>query len=147
MGVLAVIRIEDPRADEASVLDFVRGVEREAKNLYREKGPAEIAASLRARLSMGNVVVVESDVPYAEGIEQGQPARVMWSVLNKIVPLKLKSGRVIFRRASLKSFLKGKWTRKPVLGKHLVSEAVRRYQGAVREHLFATVTQDQTVLL
>jgi hypothetical protein len=128
-------------------MDFVRGVEREARTLYREKGPAEIASSLRARLSLGNIVVVESDVPYAEGVEQGQPARVMWSVLNKVVPMKLKDGRVIFRRASLKSFLKGKWTRKPVLGKHLVSEAVRRYQGTVREHLFATVTQDQTVLL
>ncbi len=144
MGTLAIVRLNED-IDPPTLREFVAGVEQEVQQTYAEAGVSpSIVDTLRAYIS-GKAIVVEGSHPAAEAIEHGTKPRVMWELLNKVIPIKTESGVTIFRKASMKSFLRGGWTRSHVPGKHLVPQAVRRYQGHADAHFFASVISSGVV--
>jgi hypothetical protein len=124
MGTLAVIRLNDEQSDDV-MTDFagriVKGI-REV--LYRTvRGTGELSRSIRAQV-YGKEIVVQSDTPYAKTLDQGTRSRVMWSLINRVVPIKLRDGTTIFRRVTAESIRRGKWRVSPHQGLEFVEKGV-----------------------
>ena len=128
MGVLAVIRfMEDLPADEQQ--DFAEKVE-EGIHYY-----------IKAHV-YGKQIVVESGEPHAKALDRGTfGSRQMWSLINKVVPLKLDSGKVIFRKVTLRSVLAGRWRQRPQRGIDFVRGGVEiaKSSGSFRSRLTVIV--------
>jgi hypothetical protein len=114
--ILAVIDLKEPNPKllEELAADSVRGI-REYLRIHT-RGSGDLSESIRANV-YGKQVIVESDMPYAASLDRGTSSRrTMWNLINKVIPLKLKDGRTIFRRVTLSSILRGKWQHGPKLG-------------------------------
>lgn len=62
----------------------------------------------------GKAIIIDSNVPYAKIRDRGSfQSKVLWDLINKVVPLKLH-GRTVFRRVTVESILRGSWRQKPV---------------------------------
>lgn len=106
--------------------EFAREVESGVKEFLRHnlKSPTgRLEESIRAYV-YGKHIVVDSDVPYAKEVDQGRRARVMWSLINHVVPIKLDGGRTIFRKVTLDSILRGKWKQPSLPGIKFVEGGV-----------------------
>lgn len=101
---------------QSGIKEFLR------RNLKNPTGRLE--ESVRAYV-YGKHIVIDSDVPYAREVDQGNPhSRVMWNLINRVIPLKLDGGRTIFRRVTLDSILRGKWKTAPRKGINYVDAGV-----------------------
>lgn len=88
------------------------------------RGTGRLAASIRA-LVYGKHIVIESDLPYAESVDKGERfSRTMWNLINRVIPIKLQSGKVIFRKVTLESIIRGKWSVRPRPGLDYVKKGV-----------------------
>lgn len=100
----------------------------------RTRGSGRTAESIRAYVH-GKEIVISSDVPYAKSLDQGtHTSRTMWELINRVIPLKLKGGKVIFRRVTLESLRNGKWRVGPKEGIDFVKHGVdiARARGTVK---------------
>ena len=85
-----------------------------------------LANSIRGYVS-GNSVYIISDASYAKAQEDGVAAHTMWYLLGKTVPLRIFSfgqSKVIYRKATLKSYLNGAWRRKATPGKKMFATGI-----------------------
>lgn len=148
MPTLAIVRFAEEQSPD--VLDdfsgeVILGI-RDYLNRNTKRGTGVLADSIRA-VVYGKDILVESDLPYAKAVDQGfvRP-RSMWSLINKVVPLKLGSGTVVFRRVTLKSLLSGKWATRPRPGIEFVEKGVElaRSRMSLRAQI-AVVTQTASI--
>lgn len=75
----------------------------------------------------GTAIVFWSDLPSVGAQEKGVKPHAMWYLLNKTIPIRtygFGGESVIFRRATLKAFLMGKWFHKGYPGKQFMKKAV-----------------------
>jgi hypothetical protein len=138
MGVLAIIRVTDAGASDEMVEDFsdqiVTGI-KGVIGLNAEHATGRLADSIKAH-AYGRQIVIESDLPYAGAVNKGvHLSKSLWSLINKVVPLKLSSGKVIFRRVTLDALLRGKWRSKPRPGMDYVTRGIRVASGSLRTRL------------
>ena len=75
-----------------------------------------------------NEVHIASHEEYASAQNDGVQSHVMWYLLGETVPIRLKTGQTIYRKATLKSFLNGSWRHPGYSGKQFVEEGMRRMQ-------------------
>jgi len=69
--------------------------------------------------AMGNVVHIKSDVEYADDQNDGVSSHIMWYLLGKTVPVNTRMG-VVYRKATISSFIRGKWRHPGYPGKKFV---------------------------
>lgn len=123
---LAIITFTEEQSPEIKK-EFAQEVETGVRAYLRRnlKNPSgRLEESIRAFV-FGKHIVVDSDVPYAKEVDQGNPrSRVMWNLINRVIPLKLGGGRTIFRRVTLDSILRGKWKQAPRRGLNFVERGV-----------------------
>jgi len=74
--------------------------------------------SIRAYTS-GNYVYIISEKPYAGVQNDGQAPHVMWYLLGKTVPINTPNG-VVYRKATMRSFLNGRWRHPGITAKKYV---------------------------
>lgn len=115
VAVIEMTEAADPGAIQAFAEQVVVGMReviyREAKNRT-----GRLEESLRA-VVYGRSIVIESSAPYAKAVNEGiHRSKVLWDLIGKVVPIKLGDGRVIFRKATLDSVLRGKWRTRPRMG-------------------------------
>jgi hypothetical protein len=122
---LAVIRFTDD-VDEDVLESFAEKVEAGIKAyLMRntKKGSGVLAESVRSYV-YGREIIVESDAPHAKVMDKGSQGKVLWSLINKVVPIKLGDGRTIFRRVTMESIARGKWRQGPRVGLEYVRRGI-----------------------
>jgi len=87
-----------------------------------------LASSIKGYV-VGNSIYIISDVPYAKAVEEGVKPHVMWYLLNKTIPIRTfmyGQNRLVYRRATLKSYLRGGWRHPGTEGKHMFAEGIQR---------------------
>ena len=104
-------------------VDVTQGIrEYLAGNLKHRSGQLE--ESIKS-VAYGREIVVESDLPYAKSLDRGsKTSNVMWHLINKVVPLKLRDGRTIFRAMTMDGVRRGKWRTKPKMGVDFIGRGV-----------------------
>lgn len=147
MPTLAIIKFTEKQSDDV-LEDFSKEVVRGIRDyLYKSThGTGRLASSIKAQV-YGTHIVVESDLSYAKAVDQGFTSpRSLWSLINKVIPLKLRGGTVIFRRVTLESLLRGKWRTRPRPGLRYVERGVElaRSRLSLRAQL-AIVTQTAAI--
>ena len=122
---LAVIKFSEEQSPDV-VQEFAEEVEGGIKAWLAQNthGTGKTAKSIRAHV-YGREIIIESDVPWAETLDRGShETRVMWDLINRVVPIKLKSGRTIFRKVTLESIRAGKWRQKPREGLDYIRKGI-----------------------
>ena len=138
MGTLAVVRVTDYDASDELVSEFsdqiVEGI-RAVLSTTTDEPTGKLSESIKAR-AYGRHIIIESDVSYASALDKGtRGSQASWSLINKIIPLKLDSGKVIFRRVTLQSILRGKWRQRPRQGVDFVRKGIRVASSSLRARL------------
>ena len=75
----------------------------------------------------GQSIYIISEKPYADAQDKGMASHVMWALLGKTIPIRIferGQSRVIFRKATLQSFLNGGWVHPGITAKQFVSRGV-----------------------
>jgi hypothetical protein len=124
---LAVIKFTEEQSDDV-LEDFAEEVRIGIAEYLNEhtRGTGRTADSIRAHV-YGKEIVVESDVPWAKVLDEGSfDSRVMWHLINQVVPIKLEGGRTIFRKVTLESIQAGGWRKKPQVGLDFVRKGIER---------------------
>lgn len=91
------------------------------------KNPTGASANSIRSAVEGTAVVLWSDLPSVGAQEKGVKPHAMWYLLNKTIPIRsygFGGGNVTYRRATLKSFMMGKWFHKGYAGKSFMKKAV-----------------------
>lgn len=133
-----MLRIVDLTRNDGQQISF------EAMNLMKEKITTSIkeiiyegvfkhpsgtlANSIQSYVS-GQSVYIISELPYADAQDKGLPSHVMWYLLGKVIPIrefKFGQSRVIYRKATLKSFLAGGWRHPGITAKEFVERGIGR---------------------
>lgn len=143
--VLAVISFTDsiPQSEMKEFAgEVVVGIrEFLSRNLGRRTGRTE--ESIKA-VAYGRQIVVDSSVAHAKALDRGsQSSKVMWHLINRVIPLKLKDGKVIFRAVSLDSIRRGKWRTQPRQGLDFVRKGIdiAKSKGSLRSRLNFVVSK------
>jgi hypothetical protein len=119
VAVIEMTEGVDPEIMQEFASEVVTGM-REVIYRTAKHRSGRLEESLRA-IVYGRTIVVESSEPYAEVLNKGTHwSRVMWDLIGKVIPIKLDDGRIIFRKATLDSVLRGKWRTKPRTGTEFV---------------------------
>lgn len=108
---LAIIILDDETTDEA-VAEFATKLKPGIREILRrgtKTSSGDLADSISVHVENRNVIRISSSEDYAVALDRGTRSRIMWSLINKIVPLKLPGGTTIFRRVTLASLIRGKW--------------------------------------
>jgi len=88
-----------------------------------------LAASINAYVR-GQSIFVLSELPYAEAQDKGVLPHVQWYLMGKVVPIRVHrfgGSKVIYRKATLKSFLQGKWVHPGITPKEYIQKGVDRF--------------------
>jgi hypothetical protein len=96
-----------------------------------------LANSIRGYVA-GNSVYIISDAPYAKAQEEGVRPHVMWYLMNKTVPIRVwrfGQSRLIFRKATLNSYLRGAWRHPGYEGKKFMETGVKMAVDEFQEEL------------
>lgn len=80
--------------------------------------------SISATIFNDNTIVIDSDKTWAKYVDEGTSGVTLFSLIGKIVPLRLKSGVTIFRRVTLEAISRGRWRIPPRAGTHFVQEGM-----------------------
>lgn len=125
---LAIITFsEDPPKE---VLERVRA---QIEKSIRQRADAVISphasnalpASIHAHVVHGRAIVVDSDKTWAKYVNEGTAGSTLYSLIGKVVPLRLKSGVTIFRRVTEEALRRGRWHIPPKAGTNFVSGGVQ----------------------
>ncbi len=143
---LAVITFTEQTLDREGMERFAGNVvigirEYLARNVRHRTGRTE--ESIKAAV-YGKQIVVDSSMSHTKALDRGSySSRVMWHLINKVVPLKLGDGRTVFRRVTLESIRNGKWRTKPRAGLNFVEKGIEiaRGKSSLRSRLNFTVVK------
>jgi len=80
--------------------------------------------SIHATVLNDNTIVIDSDKTWAKYVDEGTSGATLFSLIGKIVPLRLRSGVTIFRRVTLEAISRGRWRIPPRAGTHFVQEGM-----------------------
>jgi hypothetical protein len=75
----------------------------------------------------GQSIYIISDKPYADAQDRGVPRHVMWALLGKTIPIRTfhrGGSTVVYRKATIQSFLNGGWVHPGITAKQFVSRGV-----------------------
>lgn len=91
------------------------------------KHPTGVLANSIQGYVTGQSVYIISDKNYADAQDKGMPRHVMWALLGKTIPIRIferGQTRVIFRKATIQSFLSGGWVHPGITAKEFVSRGI-----------------------
>ena len=114
----------------------VKEIRKGMMNIFKNPTGAA-AASIRGKVE-GTSIIWWSPLAHVGAQEHGVRAHAMWYLLNKTVPIRLHGmggEQVIFRRATLKSFMMGKWYRKATNPKHFMKKGIDKVVAQIPELL------------
>lgn len=97
-----------------------------------KKQSGRLSQSIKGSVE-GNAVIWYSDAPYARALEKGFKGYTMWNLQDRVIPLVIHKygGQVkIFRRATLKALMQGRFRHPGLIGKEFMRRGI---QNAVRE--------------
>lgn len=133
-----MLRIVDLNRDDGQPLEFTEAsfikeavVTSTKEVLYSGifKHPTgTLANSIRAFVS-GNSVYIISELPYADAQDKGVAPHIMWYLYGKVVPIRtyrFGQSQVIFRKATLQSFLRGGWRHPGISPKEFMRQGIDR---------------------
>lgn len=103
-----------------------------------------LSSSIRVTYdSMEDKFIVESSHEGFRFLDRGVRPHVMFYLLDKTVPIRTKDGRLIFRKVSFDSILKGGWKHSGIPSQNYISKAVDRVfknnKSAVRKQIMEQV--------
>jgi hypothetical protein len=87
-----------------------------------------LAASINAFVRDQSIYIV-SELPYADAQDKGIAPHIQWYLLGKTIPIRLYGfggSRVIYRKATMQSFLEGKWFHPGVTPKEFIKTGMDR---------------------
>lgn len=87
-----------------------------------------LAASINAYVRDQSIYIL-SELPYADAQDKGIAPHVQWYLLGRTVPIRLYGyggSRVIYRKATMQSFLEGKWFHPGVTPKEFIQTGLDR---------------------
>lgn len=87
-----------------------------------------LANSIQAYVS-GQSIYIISELPYADVQDKGIPPHIMWYLFGKVVPIRSYAyggTQVIYRKATLKSFLAGGWRHPGISPKEFIQNGIDR---------------------
>jgi len=87
-----------------------------------------LANSIKGYVS-GNSIYIISDAPYAKAQEEGVKPHVMWYLLGKTIPMRdfrFGQRRTVYRKATLKSYMRGGWRHPGYEGKHFMQAGIAK---------------------
>lgn len=141
-----MLRIIDLSRNDGQPISF------EAMNLMKEKVTTSIkeiiyegvfkhptgtlANSIMSYVS-GQSIYIISELPYADAQDKGRAPHVMWYLLGKVIPIrefKFGQSRVIYRKATLKSFLAGGWRHPGITAKEFVERGIGRAMAGLNDY-------------
>lgn len=120
---LGVIVLDESTSEEA-VEQFAARLKpslRQALELVCKETSGKLAQSLDIVPEGPRVLRVVSSLEYGKSVDRGGSPRVMWNLINRVVPLKL-NGTTIFRKVTLNSLLRGRWRYPGTAGKGFVEK-------------------------
>jgi hypothetical protein len=126
--------VMDPDVPSERIEEFVGRLPAaisEAIRLNAKKDSGNLADSIEVNLEGRRVIRISSSLPYAKAVQEGTSPRVMWNLINRVVPLKLPGGLTVFRKVSLKSILSGKWRYPGTAGLQFVEKGAQRAKAAM----------------
>ncbi len=91
------------------------------------KHPSGLLANSIQGYVTGQSIYIISDLTYADAQDKGTARHVMWALLGKTIPIRIYEHgqtRVIFRKATIQSFLNGGWVHPGLTAKEFVSRGV-----------------------
>ena len=97
-----------------------------------------LANSMQGAVESDKSIVWWSDLPHAGAQEHGVRPHAMWYLLNKTIPItsySIGGERTVYRRATLKSFLQGKWFHKGYPGKFFMKRGIETTVSRIPELL------------
>ena len=87
-----------------------------------------LANSIQAFVS-GQSIYIISELPYADAQDKGVTPHIMWYLYGKVVPIRtyrFGQSQVIFRKATLQSFLRGGWRHPGISPKEFMRQGIDR---------------------
>lgn len=131
---LAIVTFSDDPPKE--VIERVR---QQIENSVKQTANSNISAtasdalpnSIHATVINENTIVVDSDKTWAKYVDEGTSGATLFSLIGKIVPLRLRSGVTIYRRVTMEAIQRGKWRIPPRAGTNFVQEGL--LQAAARD--------------
>lgn len=91
------------------------------------KHPTGLLANSIQGFVTGQSIYIVSELPYADAQDKGQERHIMWALLGKTIPIRVYGpggSRVIFRKATIQSFLSGGWVHPGLTAKEFVSRGI-----------------------
>ena len=88
-----------------------------------------LAASINGYVRDQSIYIM-SELPYAEAQDKGVTPHVQWYLLGKVIPIRIHrfgGSKVIYRKATLESFLRGKWVHPGITAKEYIQRGVDRF--------------------
>jgi hypothetical protein len=124
---LAIVSFSDDPPEE--VLERVRrqleASVKEAANSSISAGASDaLPKSMHATIINSNTIVIDSDKTWAKYVDEGTSGSTLFSLIGKIVPLRLRSGVTIFRRVTMEAISRGRWRIPPRSGTNFVQEGM-----------------------
>lgn len=104
-----------------AILEKIRMIIR-TEHIFK-KGADEMADSASAYVE-GNSIIIHSEKAHFKYHNEGTRPHVMWYLLGKTIPITKSDGTKTFRKATLGSFLKGKWQNPGIKPKRFVEFGV-----------------------
>lgn len=101
-----------------------------------------LAASINGYVR-GQSIFVLSELPYAEAQDKGVLPHVQWYLMGKVVPIRIHrfgGTRVIYRKATLKSFLEGKWVHPGITPKEFIQKGIQQFLAEAEGYQITTRT-------
>jgi len=145
---LAIIIIDEDASEEA-IAQFKERLKPGISDAIRNvcKSPTgNLADSISIQDIGPRTIRVVSSAPYAEEVDKGSRPRIMWNLINRVVPIKL-SGTTVFRKVTLKSILEGKWQFPGTPGKAFVEKGAHLARKKMDEPIsFRVVKPPLTVI-
>lgn len=120
---LAIIVIDENSSEEAieEFRDKLKvGIAEAIRNVCKSP-TGNLSDSISLQYDGLRTIRVVSSASYADEVESGSRPRIMWNLINRVVPIKL-SGTTIFRKVTLRSVLEGKWRYPGTPGKAFVEK-------------------------
>ncbi len=91
------------------------------------KHPTGLLANSIQGYVTGQSIYIVSDLTYADAQDKGMARHIMWALLGKTIPIRIHEHgqtRVIFRKATIQSFLNGGWVHPGLTAKEFVSRGI-----------------------
>lgn len=101
-----------------------------------------LAASINGYVR-GQSIFILSELPYAETQDKGILPHVQWYLMGKVVPIRIHrfgGTKVIYRKATLKSFLEGKWVHPGITPKEFIKKGVDQFLAEAEGYRITTRT-------